>query len=381
MSNKKLRVAVVGLNFGASFPVMYKEHPDVEYVGICDIDKAVMDAFGDEHGVTRRHTGYDEMIRSGEYEAVHINTPIPLHAEMTVAALEAGLHCACAVPMATSMDEIKKIIAAARKSGKKYMMMETAAYTYQCLEARRMADEGEFGRIQFLRGCHYQDMENWPGYWRGLPPMHYSTHALAPLMAVADTRAVKVHCLGSGWMREELVKNYNNPFPIETAIFSMEQPGLAAEVTRTLFGVPRKLHEGFNIYGEKAALEWHLGHERLIKFTIAADQIPPGRWGRRMDFQRVDSRTFAERLPEKLRHYTDIHIIPDTSNPPMTIELGGMHHGSHPHLVHEFVRCIAEDRPSFINEVRAADITAAGLCAHISAMENGAAVEIPDFRL
>ena len=41
MSRGKLRVAVVGLRFGGCFPDIYKDHPDVEYVGICDSDTSV----------------------------------------------------------------------------------------------------------------------------------------------------------------------------------------------------------------------------------------------------------------------------------------------------------------------------------------------------
>ena len=108
--------------------------------------------------------------------------------------LNSGKHCACTVPMATSLADLQAIVAAQRKTGKNYMMMETAVYTRQFLYARSLMKQGAFGRIQFLRGAHYQDMERWPAYWAGLPPMWYATHAVSPLLAIAETRAVKVHC-------------------------------------------------------------------------------------------------------------------------------------------------------------------------------------------
>ncbi len=55
--------------------------------------------------------------------------PIPLHEEQTVQVLEAGKHCACTVPMAISLEGIRRITEAVRKTGKKYMMMETTLYT------------------------------------------------------------------------------------------------------------------------------------------------------------------------------------------------------------------------------------------------------------
>jgi len=58
---------------------------------------------------------------------------------------------------------------------------------------------------------------------------------------------------------------------------------------------------------------------------------------------------------------------------------GGGHGGSHPHLVHEFLRSIIERRPPAIDEIRAADWTAPGICAHASALQGGALIDIPTF--
>jgi predicted dehydrogenase len=82
--------------------------------------------------------------------------------------------------MATSIEDLRAIVVAQRDWGRNYMMMETAVYTRPFLHAKSLSDGGEFGRIQFLRGAHYQDMECWPPYWSGLPPMWYATHAVGP---------------------------------------------------------------------------------------------------------------------------------------------------------------------------------------------------------
>ena len=58
---------------------------------------------------------------------------------------------------------------------------------------------------------------------------------------------------------------------------------------------------------------------------------------------------------------------------------GGGHHGSHPHLVNEFVMSIVEDRKPLIDEELGGNITAAGICAHESAMKNGEPVIVPLF--
>lgn len=378
----RLRIAVVGLHFGSAFVPIYVNHPDVEYVGIVDPEKEVLDRVGGKFDIDRRYTDLDEIVRSDDYDAVHLVTPIPLHAEQTVAVLNSGKHCACTVPMATSLADLKKIVAAQRKSGKKYMMMETAVYTRQFFYAKELVDEGKLGRIQFLHGAHYQDMENWPSYWMGLPPMWYATHAVSPCLAIADARAIRVHCFGSGTMREELHSQYENPYPIETAIFQLDKPQLAMEISRSLFNTARGYTESFCVYGERMAFEWPQieSEDNPVIFVLEnADGNPQdGSRGLKTTVERMVARDRQDLLPPQIARFT-VRGKYDDTNPQKSFETGGGHHGSHPHLVHEFVRSIVEVRKPWINEIVAANWTAAGICAHESAMQGGACVSIPIF--
>jgi predicted dehydrogenase len=253
-------------------------------------------------------------------------------------------------------------------------MMETAVYTYHCLHARELIQKGEIGRIQFLRGAHYQDMENWPDYWMGLPPMHYATHAIAPLLSLSGARATRVHCFGSGTMRPELQQPYDNPFPIETAIFQLDQENLSAEVTRSLFHTARSYAELFSVYGEKATFEWQMEHEMPVLFRMG--ERTQGR-GRTISEERTVPSDFSHLLPEPIQRFSRHTVVPDPKNPHQSVLQGGGHHGSHPHLVHEFVRSIMEGRPAAINAVTAANWSAAGICAHESALQGGVAVNLP----
>lgn len=374
---KKINVAVVGLRFGGAFPPIYLKHPDVGRVAVCDSNPALLKDYASKYGIAETFTDVKALLRSPDLDAVHILTGIPNHAELSIAVLEAGKHCACTVPMATSIADIKAIIAAKKKSGRNYMMMETAVYTYQFLLAMEMQAAGEFGRIQLLRGAHYQDMENWPPYWMGLPPMWYATHAVSPLLAIENTRATKVHCFGSGIMREELRSQYVNPYPTETAIFRLSN-GTAAEVTRTLFHTARSYFESFNIYGEKKSLEWLMEHDPLV-VTELKPATARSHLGSDLHAEIVEPRDRPDLLPEEIREFTRIKVIPDPKNPHQSVKQGGGHHGSHPHLIHEFVRSIVEGRKPWIDEVTAANWTAAGISAHESAMQDGREVAVPDF--
>ena len=251
---------------------------------------------------------------------------------------------------------------------------ETTVYTRQFLYVKELMSRGEFGRIQFLRGAHYQDMEGWPPYWAGLPPMWYATHAVAPLLALAGTRAVKVHCFGSGEMREELTQKYGNPYPIETAIFQLEIPGLSAEVTRSLFQCARPYMESFIVYGENACFEWQMENEFPLLFRM---NPVVGKY-RTGTVERPEPPDRADLLPPSIGRYTQRFVYGGDEHH-LSFEQGGGHHGSHPHLVHEFVRSIVEERQPWIDAITGANWTAAGICAHESAMAGGREVVVPSF--
>ncbi|MER8786038.1 Gfo/Idh/MocA family oxidoreductase [Mesorhizobium sp. M1006] len=362
MASKKLNIAIVGLGFGSEFVDIYRQHSDVGNITLCDRRQSRLRDQKASFGITRLANNLDEVLSDPEIDAVHLSTGIPDHARQTIQVLGAGKHCACAVPMATSISEIQAIIAAVHKSGKKYMMMETQIYTREFLHVNELARQGVFGRVQFLRGAHYQDMENWQPYWAGLPPMWYATHAVAPLLALTQKRAVKVHCFGSGHLREELHKSYENPFPIETAIFSLEgDEPLAMEVSRALFHSARAYTAAFTVYGEDAAFEWQqIEEEAPVLFRLSKLGEFPG--ARRSEAERISLPSFSHLLPAELIQFAD-----------------GYNGGAYPHLVHEFVRSIVENRRPSIDEVAAANWTAPGICAHDSAIQGGAAVYIPQF--
>jgi predicted dehydrogenase len=357
-----MRIAVVGLHFGAEFVPIYQNHPDVEHVGICDLDASVLDWVGDRYGIADRFTRLEQILDDQSYDAVHLLTPVPRHVEQTLAVLESGKHCACAVPMATSLDDVWRVIAAQKASGKNYMMMETGVYTRQFLFVQDLHARGDLGRLTFLRGTYYQDLEgNYPTYWRAQPPMHYATHAIAPLLALARTRAEQVCCLGSGRLRPDIQQPEGNVFPLQTGVFRLAGSNLAAEVTRSWFQVAHPYTETFSVYGDIRGFEWQFEHEEPLLFTL--EPVDPSRRGRPVTTVRVSLPDRADLLPPSIARFTQ-----------------GGHHGSHPHLVHEFVRSIVENRPPAIDAYTSADWTAPGICAHESAMRGGEPVLIPDFR-
>ena len=144
-SQTPVRVAVVGLGFGAEFIPIYQAHPDAEMAAVCRRDRAALDACGDKFGVGKRYENYRDVLADPDIDAVHINSPIPDHGPQTIAALEAGKHVACTVPMATEKDQIKQIVGLQRETGLTYMMMETVVYAREYLFVKAYMTRASWG--------------------------------------------------------------------------------------------------------------------------------------------------------------------------------------------------------------------------------------------
>lgn len=369
MSQKKINVAIVGLGFGAEFIPIYQRHPHVNMYAICQRTQSKVDEIGDAFGIEKRYTDYNDLLKDPDVDAVHINTPIQNHAAQSLAALRAGKHVACTVPMATTVAECRQIVEAVQETGLTYMMMETVVYSREFLFVKEMYEKGELGRLQFLRASHQQEMAGWPGYWEGLPPMHYATHCVGPVLALPRAEAEYVSCFGSGRIDENLIAKYGSPFAIETCHIKFKDSDLSAEVTRSLFNTARQYRESFDVYGSKKSFEWtQIEHEDSV---IHIGETP----------ERVKIPDYARLLPEEIQSFTTAGVYDSDDNQHLSFIQGAGHGGSHPHLVHAFVSALAEGRQPYPNAQQSANITCVGILAHESAMKGGEIIYLPEFTL
>ena len=372
MSTKKVNIAIVGLGFGAEFIPIYQRYPNANIYAICQRSSKKLDAVGDAFGVEKRYTCYEELLKDPNIDAVHINTPIPDHAAQSIQALQAGKHVACTVPMATSIEDCRKIVQLVRKTGLKYMMMETVVYAREFLYIKELYEKGKLGKIQFLQASHQQDMDGWPNYWPGLPPMWYATHCVGPVCGLTRATAEYVSCFGSGTIRKELIKKYNSPFAVETTHIKFKNSDLDARIHRSLFDVARQYRESIDVFGSKRSFEWSLiEHEPHVLHTakLPEHKIP----------RKVKVPDYAKLLPKPIRQFTTKGVYDLGKTTHLSFTQGAGHGGSHPHLVHEFVSALVEDRDPFPNARESANWTCVGLCAHESALAGGKIVRLPAF--
>jgi predicted dehydrogenase len=356
----RVSVAVVGLNFGELWLPHYLAHPDVGRVVLCEPSADVLHRVGNAAGIGERHADLRGVLDDDTIDAVHLLTPLHLHAEQTIAAMKAGKHCAVAVLPSLNVADLAEIVRLQKLTGKNYMMMETGAYTDAVLHLQQLVDSGAFGDVVFGRGEHHQDMSGWPDYWVGLPPLWYSTHALAPLLAVLRTRVTTVRALGAGRLPADMAARWSNPFPTEIGLYEVAGCDATIEVTRSMFRTTRASVESFSLWGTRHGLDWGRTPQEQGLFYTWGDMAPGGR-GRQV-------------LAEPYRPPDLSHTIPAPLR-----SLPQLYDGAVPRLVHEFVRSIVERRLPTLDAVVAANWTAAGFAAHESAMSGGQVVGVHSY--
>ena len=148
---KKIRAAVVGLGMGRHHANCYADCPDTELYALCDIDKGRLKAAADQFGVAKTYTKAEDLAADKKIDVVSVALPNFLHAPVSIMMLEAGKHTMCEKPMSMTIEEAEAMEAAAKKSGKKFMMHFNTRFTPAAHYLKKVVKTGALGDIYHVR--------------------------------------------------------------------------------------------------------------------------------------------------------------------------------------------------------------------------------------
>ncbi|MBN1675569.1 MAG: Gfo/Idh/MocA family oxidoreductase [Kiritimatiellae bacterium] len=384
-----ISIGLVGLgSFGSAFADLFKSHPLVDRVALCDREPERIQKFAgkeswqDKFNATDAYDSLDAICKS-DLDALVIITQPWLHAPQCIQAMEAGKHVYSAVPIISVpdgdeiLDWCNKLVETCQRTGMHYMLGETTYFRPQTMYCRRKAAEGAFGSFVYSEGEYLHDVDarcnlrevsksrgaskagrEWQervkqyvakGVRNG--PMHYPTHSTSGPISVMKAHAVQVCAWGyANRTNDPYFSGPLSSFSNEIALFQMSNGATMRICECREIGHPGR--EMFRVYGTKASFEndaWLDNRERTaLTIQDMRDPLPA----------EVEAAFVA--CSEKSRVY-------------------GGHGGSHAFLVHEFVEAIANGRTPAINVWEAARYMAAGVMAHKSALKEGELLEVPDW--
>ena len=209
-------------------------------------------------------------------------------------------------------------------------------------------------------------MAGWPGYWEGLPPMHYATHCVSPCLGLPGKLAESVVCHGSGRISEKLTAKYGSPFAVETATIKLRDSDCAAEVTRSLFETARQYIESFDVYGDKVAFEWpRIEHEPCVLHRGEKPERVEGARLRRIACPKASGASRPRACTTPTRRSTCRSCkAAATAVRTRTWRTSSSARSS-------------KTAPPLPDAATSANWTMTGICAHQSAMKGGERVQIP----
>ena len=387
-----LRVGICGTGaFADCFIPLFKAHPVVDELTLCDLDAAKLKSKSEKFGVPKTCPSLDELCQT-DLDAIAIITQHHLHGPQAVQALRAGKAVYSAVPSAISLEEIRNLVQAVEETGQIYMIGETSYY-YPCtVYCRDRFRKGDFGHIVYSEAEYLHDYthgsydvakwrhgKDWERYF-GLPPMFYPTHSVSMVVSVTGAHATHVSGIGfvdrhedNLYAREDNV--WKNPFSNETATCKMSDGSVARFNEFRRVGHPGTV--GMSMYGTESSYQEQVKSKMWVTKNrdtceditdlLAPTGIVPKGEGQMAKVTSTDGT------------HVGVSQVHDVARLPREfIGLPNGHNGSHQFLVDDFLQaCVSKRQPP--NDVwQAARYLIPGLVAHESALQGGVLTEVPD---
>lgn len=397
-NSSKINLAVIGCGeFAKGFVPLFQAHPLVEKVFVCDIVKEKAAAYSNRFGAEIIDS-FDEVLRNEAINALAVFTQRHTHGDLVVRALEAGKHVYSAVPMAITVEDCKRIVDAAERTKKVYMMGETCVYYPSAMYCKEAYERGDFGKFVYAESQYYHDLSHFPKSFTddkpssAVPPFYYPTHSTAMVLHATGAYVKKVCAMGYTDAEEDTPfaegKNpWNNCFSNEFSLMMLSNGGVArvSECRRIGYKAPSSSIATF--YGTQGSYQFsnaqHL-QTRLtpkgVELTDVSSYVNP----REMTKNNDGSVEFKEKVANHSYQGCDLAPVQEKRAMSLPDEFKAMpktngHMCSHQLLVDDFCRCVVQNKLPYVNAWRAARYTVPGLLAHESAKLGGVPLEVPDF--
>jgi predicted dehydrogenase len=149
----QLSVGVVGLGYwGPNLARNFHALPDATLVWCCDASPDARDRTAPMVPGTRMTDRIEDLLEDETLDAIVLATPVPTHAEMAVRVLEAGKHCFVEKPLAQSVVDAERAVAAAERSGRTLMVGHLLEYHPGVRKLKELVDSGELGEMYYVYG-------------------------------------------------------------------------------------------------------------------------------------------------------------------------------------------------------------------------------------
>ena len=367
MQNPIIRFGIIGAaGRGGGFAGALQAHPATKITALCDIREEQLKQNAEALGVKHTFTNAEEMLDSGEMDAVVVGTPMHFHVPQAVMALERNLHVISEVPAGVSIEESRDLVRAARRSKGTYMMAENYVYMKPNILVRELVRAGLFGEMYYAEGAYIHELKalnektRWRRRWQtGVNGSTYPTHSLGPVLQWFEgQRVVAVCAMGTGHHYEDPRGVHYETEDSVTMMCRLSGGGLAQIRVDMLSNRPHNMVH-YALQGTDGCYESTDGYKGIPKIWLKSRSETP-QWEP------------LENLEEE--------YLPDYWKHPPEAALKAGHGGGDYWEVQDFVAAIQEGREPPISIDQAMDLTLPGLVSQQSIAQGSMWVAVPDSR-
>lgn len=164
---KDIGIGVIGCGFvgrGAHVPA-FAAMEGAQLAAVADPDSKRRNKAATKHGAKSSYEDYMDLVKDPDVDAVVVAVPTSLHAKATLAAIEAGKHVLCEMPLAVSLEETDEMIEAANRQGVFLMPGLTFRFTPNFVKAKEMLEAGEIGKPAAVLYREFIPASDLAGQW------------------------------------------------------------------------------------------------------------------------------------------------------------------------------------------------------------------------
>ena len=345
-------------------PIM--KFKDAKITAICDINREGIREYEEKIGNgVRVFYDYREMIDSGLCDLVIIATPIPLHVEQAVYALERDINTVCEVPAANTVEECRVLYNAVKKSKAQYMMAENVNFYKDIMILDGIIKAGYLGGIHYAEGQYLHYLGAKKAEWRSntLYGCSYSTHSLGPMLKWFDNERIKkICCTGSG--RHRLTDDTHEPLKrdMENVLLAKTQSGRLIQV-RIDFDTPTPYMLPFEVSGDRG--------RAIIRSTSPVEESYI-----HLKSNEYDQTPYAEEW--KSLQYYEKEFMPESWDEVVYNIPNTGHARADYVMVFEILKALRDKKPLPIDIDMAMNMTLPGILSKLSAENGGEWIDIPE---
>jgi 2-hydroxy-4-carboxymuconate semialdehyde hemiacetal dehydrogenase len=264
-----VRIAILGYgSIARQHLEALRSLPDISFAWVMGRVAESAAEFAREFGFSRSTAELDDVLNDADVDAVVITSPTDLHASQTEQALRAGKHVLCEIPLATSLEEVDRLIGIADVTGRQLMVCHTQRFYPALIEARRQISSGALTPYSVMSRYMFQRRQNvnWMGRqrsWTDNLLWHHGCHAVdaalwllgAPAASVSAELASPSGALG---------------IPMDLAIAMRTASGQVVSVAMS-YNTHVALHD-YVIIGEQTTLVFDSGELRSPQGVVVPKQ-------------------------------------------------------------------------------------------------------------